>query len=146
MGEEVPPPISADSLRARDEWQHAFPGSTVVWEETADEGVGHGFDGIDPSAMARAFFRTSSPWAEVLAWYENLLGTNGWFGAPVRTYWWRWRRPDLPGERFDLINRSHIPEGWPGTLDPDEPLAFEVLFQVSTRPGVIPGESATFDA
>ena len=84
MGEEVPPPISADSLQARDEWQHAFPGSTVVWEETADEGVGHGFDGIDPSAMARAFFRTSSPWAEVLAWYENLLGTNGWFGAQSR--------------------------------------------------------------
>lgn len=146
MGEDAPPPITADSLRARDEWQHAFPGSTVVWEETADEGVGHGFDGIDPSAMTRAFFRTTRPWAEVLAWYENLLGTNGWFGTPVRTNWWTWRHPEREGERFDLINGSHIPEGWPGTIDPEEPLAFEVLFRVSSRPGVIPGESATFDA
>jgi hypothetical protein len=146
MGEEAPPRITADSLRARDEWRNVFPGAIVVSEETADEGVGHGFDGIDPSAMTRAFFRTSSSWSEVLEWYTDLLAEHGWLGTPVRDSWWRWRHPERAGERFDVLNRSHISEGWPATLDPDEPLKFEVLFRVSSQPGVVPGESATFDA
>jgi hypothetical protein len=60
-----PQPITADSLRLRAEWQAAFPASTVISEETADEGRGIGFDGLDPSAVyftARgAFSETMSP-------------------------------------------------------------------------------------
>jgi len=144
VGEDAQPLISADSLRLREEWRSAFPGAPVVWEETADEGVGHGFDGIDPSAMTRALYRTSSAWANVLDWYQRLLTARGWDGAAIRESWWRWGRADRPGERFDLINRSYVPEHWPVRVDPAEDLAFEVLFRASSTPGVIPGESATF--
>jgi len=50
--------ITVDSLRARQEWTRRFPDAVPVWEQSADEGVGHSFDGMDPSAMLRAMYRT----------------------------------------------------------------------------------------
>ena len=149
MGEDSRSPIKAATLRARDEWQTRFPDATVVWEETADEGVGHSFDGMDPSAMIRAMYRTSAPGAEVLQWYRELLEPMGWVRqAPRRDGWWEWRLPAQPGARFDVMDHGVTVEypGWPAPPEIVGTTMFEVLFRVSTRPGVIPGESATFNA
>jgi len=89
--------ITAESLKAREEWTRGFPDAELAWEETADEGKGIGFDGLDPSAMVRAMYR-------VLV--------------------------ELPG--------------WPVPEDIVGMTMFEVLFQASSRPGVVPGESKTF--
>ena len=127
--------ITADSLRAREEWRQSFPDANNVSEETADEGVGIGFDGLDPSAMLRAFFRTSSPWADVLAWYQVLLVAHGWLGAEVKTdYWWEWTAPARPGERFVVMDRSRVPENLQAWAQPQDTLLFEVMFTARTNP------------
>jgi hypothetical protein len=133
-------------MQARDEWQLTFPGAEVVWEDLADEGQGIGFDGVDPSAMARTYLRVDADWSVVLAWYQTRLAAFGWNGVEVRNTWWRWHHPDHPGERIDLLDRSSMPDGWPITPDPSGPLTYEFLFRASNRPGIIPGESSTFDA
>lgn len=126
-----PRPITADSLRRRDEWQAAFPGATVVWEEAADEGKGIGFDGLDPSAMMRAFFATAAPWAEVLAWYRSVLEPRGWRDREVKpSTWWEWTSAERPGERIDILDRGRwkrVP-GWPVPEERIGQLGFEVLF------------------
>lgn len=142
MDEQAQSSITADSLRAREEWRQSFPGAKVVWEETADEGVGVGFDGLDPSAMMRAFFRTSSPWADVLAWYQVLLAAHGWLGAGVRSdEWWEWTAPARPGERFLVMDRSRVPESLKAWAQPQDTLLFEVMFRARTSP-VEPAPSA----
>ena len=131
----------------REEWRNAVPGATVVWEETADEGVGHGFDGIDPSALMRALYRTRAPGADVLQWYGNSLEPMGWVRRPPRRDgWWEWRLPAQPGARFDVMDRGVV-VAYPGWSVPEDIVGttlFEVLFRVSSRPGVVPGESTTF--
>jgi len=126
-----PRPITADSLRAREEWQAAFPGATIVCEETADEGQGIGFDGLDPSAMMRAFLATSSSWAEVLAWYRSVLEPLGWQAREVKPFaWWEWTSSERPGEKIDMLDRGQWRE-WPGWRLPKErvgQLGFEVIF------------------
>jgi hypothetical protein len=127
------PLITAASLRARDEWSRGFPGAEVVWEEEADEGIGIGFDGIDPSAMMRAFCRTKSTWPEVLEWYQTVLGSLGWVGAAVRSdWWWEWTAPELPGERFLVMDRSRVPEFLQAWAVPQDTMLYEVLFRVRT--------------
>jgi hypothetical protein len=125
------PPIAAALLRARDEWRHGFPGAEVVWEEEADEGVGIGFDGLDPSAMMRAFCRTTSTWPEVLEWYQAILGSLGWIGTAVRSdSWWEWTAPERPGERFLVMDRSRVPESLQAWAEPQDTMLYEVLFRV----------------
>jgi hypothetical protein len=125
-----PRPITADSLRAREEWQ-AFPGAVIIWEQTADEGEGIGFDGLDPSAMVRAFFATASTWAEVLAWYRSILEPLGWQAREVKpSTWWEWTSSERPRERIDLLDRGQWRE-WPGWRLPEGrvgQLGFEVMF------------------
>jgi len=129
-----PQPITADSLRLREEWQNSFPAATVVWEETADEGRGIGFDGLDPSAMMRALFATASTWSEVLYWYRSHLELQGWQGREVKPgTWWEWTSAERPGERIDLLDRGQWRE-WPGWRLPEErvgQLGFEVMFTAS---------------
>ena len=126
-----PLPITADSLRRRDEWQAVFPASTVVWEETADEGHGVGFDGLDPSAMMRGLFATTSHWSEVLYWYRSSLELQGWRGREVTPgTWWEWTSAERPGEKIDLLDRGvwrQLP-GWPVPEERVGQLGFEVVF------------------
>ena len=126
-----PQPISADSLRRREEWQAVFPASRMLWEETADEGKGIGFDGLDPSAMMRALYATASPWAEVLAWYRSILEPLGWQASEVKpSTWWEWTSAERPGERIDLLDRGRWEQlpGWPVPEEQVGQLGFEVLF------------------
>ena len=126
-----PQPITADSLRRREEWQNPFPSATVVSEETADEGHGIGFDGLDPSAMMKALFATDSHWSEVLYWYRSHLELNGWQGREVKPgTWWEWTSAERPGEKIDLLDRGHwrrLP-GWPLPEKRVGQLGFEVYF------------------
>jgi hypothetical protein len=135
MADPRPAPITADSLRRRNEWATTFPGSSVVWEEADDEGVGHGFDGLDPSAMVRALFRTAAPWPEVLWWYRDALESRGWQGREVKPWrWWEWTSADRPGERFDVLDRGRWPKrgedlpGWPTPEENAGMTGYEVLF------------------
>jgi hypothetical protein len=139
--------ITAESLRARDEWTQGFPDAELVWEEIADEGTGIGFDGLDPSAMVRAMYRTRAPGADVLEWYRDSLESLGWVRRePRRDGWWEWRLPAQPGARFDVLDHGVVVEhpGWPVTEGIVGMTMFEVLFRASSRPGVVPGESKTF--
>jgi hypothetical protein len=126
-----PQPIAADSLRLRAEWQAAFPASTVISEETADEGRGIGFDGLDPSAMVRALFATRSHWSEILYWYRSHLELDGWQGREVKPgTWWEWTSAERPGEKIDLLDRGvwrQLP-GWPSPEELVGQLGFEVYF------------------
>jgi hypothetical protein len=123
-----PPPITAASLRARPERQRGFPGASVAYEEEADEGVGIGFDGLDPSAMARAFLRTPAPWPDVLRWYIELLAGLDWESRVVRDdWWWEWNLPSSPGEQFMLMDRGRTQI--PGLVVPvTGTTMYEVLF------------------
>jgi hypothetical protein len=146
MSDLEPAPITADSLRRRVEWQATFPGATVAWEDAADEGVGIGFDGLDPSAMVRAMFRTSAPWRDVVAWYRDVLERRGWQAREVKpSSWWEWTSADRPGERFDVLDRGRWPErgeelpGWPIPEDVAGKTGFEVVYKArgafsATRP------------
>ena len=132
MSGSAPSPIKADSLRRRDEWQAAFPTAAVVWEETADEGQGTGFDGLDPSAMVRALFSTRASWSEVLDWYRSVLEAGGWQGREVKPWtWWEWTSADRLGERIDLLDRGIWTErpGWPLPEGRAGELGFEVIFK-----------------
>jgi hypothetical protein len=122
------PPITAVSLRVRDEWGRTFPGADVLWGEAADEGVGIGFDGLDPSAMVRAFFRTPAPWRDVLSWYRELLATFDWESRIVRDdWWWEWTRPAGPGEQFLVMDRGRT--DIPGLVVPvTGTTMYEVMF------------------
>ena len=124
----VPPKITAASLNAREEWHRRFPGADVLWEEMVDEGRGIGFDGLDPSAMARAMSRTSAGWMDVLAWYQNHLESLGWIGTQVKDTWWDWHHPTRPGEKFELLDRSYVPEALRPYAPPSTGQLFEVLF------------------
>jgi hypothetical protein len=141
-----PQPITAESLRRRDEWQAAFPASTVVWEETADEGHGIGFDGLDPSAMMRALFATRSHWSEVLYWYRSHLELHGWRGSEVQPgTWWEWKSAERPGEKIDLLDRGvwrQLP-GWPSAEEHVGQLGFEVIF---TARGTLSATLSSADA
>jgi hypothetical protein len=139
--------ITAESLRAREEWTRGFPDADLVWEETADEGKGIGFDGLDPSAMVRAMYRTRARCADVLQWYRDSLESLGWVRRePRRDTWWEWRLPAQPGARFDVIDHGVVVEhpGWPLPEDIVGMTMFEVMLRASSRPGVVPGESKTF--
>jgi len=147
MGDEARPQITAASLRAFDVWQAPFPGSILAWEEEADEGDGIGFDGIDPSAMVRALFRTHASWDEVLEWYRKRLDAFGWQGREVKPHaWWVWWPTSHPGTRFDVMDQGQTAQhpGWPVPEELVGMTAFEVLLRASGRPGVVPGESSTF--
>jgi hypothetical protein len=125
-----PKPITAESLRRREEWQAVFPGSTMLWEETADEGKGIRFDGLDPSAMMRAFFATAAPWAEVLDWYRAVLEPRGWQGREVKPpTWWEWTSAERPGEKIEILDRGRWKElpGWPVPEERIGQLGFEVI-------------------
>lgn len=125
-----PEPITVESLRCREEWQAVFPGSTLLWGYTADEGKGIGFDGLDPSAMMRAFFATAAPWTEVLDWYRAVLEPLGWQGKEVKPLtWWEWTSPERPGERIDVLDRGRWEElpGWPVPEERIGQLGFQVM-------------------
>ena len=94
MPDPEPRAITAESLKAREEWTRGFPDADLVWEEAADEGKGIGFDGLDPSAMVRAMYRTPAAGADVLHWYRDSLESVGW----VR----RQPRPQVARDGFDL--------------------------------------------
>ena len=126
MPDSLPAPITAASLRDRDEWV-LYPGATAVWVQEADEGRGIGFDGLDPSAMVRGYFRTPATWPEVFAWYAERLAGLGWESRSVREdWWWEWDAPSRPGERFLLMDRTRVPEAWQRWAPPVEVLLFEV--------------------
>jgi hypothetical protein len=98
--------------------------------EEADEGKGIGFDGLDPSAMARANYRTTATWPDVLGWYREHLGSLGWEGKAVRDTWWEWTNPTHRGERFDLLDRTWVPDNLRAYVDPSAQFVYEVLFRV----------------
>jgi hypothetical protein len=142
-------PITAEALRRRPEWLEPFPGASLAREEDADEGVGIGFDGIDPSAMVRGFFLTTEPWDAVVGWYTSSLEPRGWVGRRIKADdWWCWQRPAEPGVRIDVSDGGVYRElpGWPVPKELLGVRQFQVLFRASSRPGVIPGESETFHA
>ena len=131
MAGDDPRPITADSLRGREEWQAAFPASTIVWEETADEGQGIGFDGLDPSAMVRGLFATAANWAEVVSWYRSILEPRGWHDRDVKpSTWLEWTSTDRPGEKIDLLDHGRWQQlpGWPVPEERVGQLGFEVIF------------------
>jgi hypothetical protein len=139
MVENALPPISADSLRARDEWRNAFPGAAVVWEEAADEGVGVGFDGLDPSAMMRAYLRTEASWAEVLAWYRRRLAALGWLEDEIKAgSWFEWTSSDHPFERILVMDRGRqapagtLILGWVVPAELGDTTMFEVMYLAQT--------------
>ena len=114
MAERESQPITAESLARRDEWRRTYPGSETVWVEEADEGVGIRFDGIDPSAMVRAYRRVAAPWSDILAWHRTMLHELGWQERVVRDdWWWEWTSPTHPGETLLLMDRTRLPDGWP---------------------------------
>jgi hypothetical protein len=126
-----PRPITADSLRRREEWQAVFPTSRMLWEETADEGRGIGFDGLDPSAMVRALFATPSTWDEVFGWYRSVLEPLGWQASEVKpTTWWEWTSVERPGEKIEMLDRGRWEQhpGWPIPEEQVGQLGFEVIF------------------
>ena len=107
MADASQPLITAASLRARDEWNQGFPDATVAWQQEADEGVGHGFDGLDSSAMVRAWMQTVAPWSAVLDWYQGHLASLGWQGTAVKDdWWWEWASTGRSGEQFLLMDRG----------------------------------------
>ena len=127
-----PRPITAESLRHREEWQAKYPGSIVLSEETADEGDGIGFDGLDPSAMVRASFATPSRWAEVVDWYRGVLEPRGWQGREVKPWsWWEWTSSERLGEKIDMLERGRWEQlpGWPLPEERIGQLNFEVIFR-----------------
>ena len=137
MNQPETQPITADSLARRDEWQRAYPGSEIVWVEEVDEGRGHGFDGLDPSAMVRAYRRVAASWSDILGWYRSLFLELGWQERVVRDdWWWEWTSAARPGEELLVMDRSRIPENWPaevhqiwlGIRAEDPRTLFEVMF------------------
>ena len=103
----------------------------MLWEETADEGKGIRFDGLDPSAMMRAFFATASPWAEVLDWYRSVLERLGWQGREVKPLtWWEWTSTQRPGEKIEILDRGRWEQlpGWPVPVERVGELGFEIIF------------------
>ena len=117
MAASDPQPITAESLARRDEWLRAYPDSEIGGGEEADEGRGIGFDGLDPSAMVRAYRRSASPWSEILAWHRGVFIELGWKERSVKDdSWSEWTSADHPGERLWLLDRSRIPEEWPANV------------------------------
>jgi hypothetical protein len=144
MDEEASPPITAESLRARPEWLDRYPGSSIVWEEVAEEGVGIGFDGLDPSAMTRAYFRTTAVWADVLVWYRRRFAELGWQEHPVKPddSWWEWTSVGHPFERLLVMDRGRHPQAgtvvgeWTVPAEIGGRTMFEVMFlaQAAAQP------------
>jgi hypothetical protein len=144
MGEEASPPITAGFLRARPEWMDRYPGSSIVWEEEADEGKGVGFDGLDPSAMMRAYLRTAASWPDVLAWYRRRFSELGWQEHPIKPddSWWEWTSVSRPFERLLVMDRGRHPEAGTVIGEWEVPAAiggmtmFEVMYlaQTATQP------------
>jgi len=117
MGDNAPLPITAESLARRDEWRRVFPGWETVWVEEADEGRGIGFDGLDPSAMVRAFRRVAAPWSDILPWYRSLFLELGWQERVVKDdWWWEWSSATRPGEPLVVMDRTRIPDEWPAEV------------------------------
>ena len=56
----------------------AFPGSELVWEQLVDEGVGHGFDLWNKSALVGRLYCVEADPANIQAWYRNQLVSKGW--------------------------------------------------------------------
>ena len=99
--------LTVDDLRQMPEWEH-YPGADVLYSDGADEGVGHGFDQLDPSAFIRAYFQTEDSWADVVEWYRARLESLGWSARrnPTAGGFSRHR-----GESIVLIDCSRVDSG-----------------------------------
>jgi hypothetical protein len=151
MGDDAPLPITAESLARRDEWRRVFPGSETVWVEEADEGRGIGFDGLDPSAMVRAYRRVAAPWSDILGWYRSLFLELGWQERVVKDdWWWEWTSAARPGEELLVMDRTRIPDNWPaevheiwlGIRAEDPGTLFEVMFTAGGPFSAMKGDDA----
>jgi hypothetical protein len=71
-------PVKADALFASPEMQLRYPGEVERSREGTDEGVGRGFDDMDPSAGVSREIMSSDPASAVVAWFVENLGGLGW--------------------------------------------------------------------
>jgi hypothetical protein len=128
-------PITAAALRSTAEWRTVYPGADLLWEEVADEGAGHGFDGLDPSAMTRAYFQADAGWDEILGWYQERLTSLGWDGEEKGHEWWEWRAGSRRAEHLWIIRRRAGYGMWmPLGARPNSATVFEFGYSVATTP------------
>jgi hypothetical protein len=124
-------PVRADDLASATVWQATHAGATVVWEERADEGHGHGFDNLDPSPMVRAMYQVDADWTAVLDGYRRRLADDGWAERQVRDIWWQWSRQRNGAERIDVIHRlPGFGRFWPSSIRQGTTV-FEVNYTVN---------------
>jgi hypothetical protein len=71
-------PVRGESLLKSPELQLRLPSQHDVDQSSYDEGEGHGWDGLDPSAYAARWFWCDGPSHLVLEWYTTKLGALGW--------------------------------------------------------------------
>jgi hypothetical protein len=132
MADALRRPVTAAQIRATEEWRATFPGVEVVWEASADEGEGAGFDNLDLGAHVRAYYLVTAPWEEIVDEFRSRLIGLGWRrldAAEAYATHQRWTAPDRPGAEIALIHRPPEPwESW--TYDPALATVFEVFFHV----------------
>jgi len=69
--------VKASDLAGSDEAGLCSPGSHLIEEHGVDEGVGHGFDGQDRSALLTRWWRTEAG-SDILPWFAEQLAARGW--------------------------------------------------------------------
>jgi hypothetical protein len=69
---------TSQDLHDRPEAQLAYPSSAMLYEQSADEEEGHGFDNLDRAAMIDRWYRAAADGAAILAWYAHQLDDLGW--------------------------------------------------------------------
>lgn len=100
--------VTADELRATPEWER-YPNAVVLHTDGADEGVGHGFDNLDPSAYINAYLRTDASWREIVEWYCGRLASLGWELREQLDSLWLAREP---GESMVIVDCSQGTGRW----------------------------------
>jgi hypothetical protein len=127
--------FTVDDLQRMPEWEH-YPDAVVLRTDGADEGAGHGFDNLNPSAYTRAYLRTAAPWTTIVEWYRGRLASLGWEGREDGDSLWLARSP---GESMVIVDCSPGTGGWdttrrwiPNELEPGQGTIFSVYFSRSS--------------
>lgn len=71
-------PVRSAALFASTEMQLRHTNESEIRHSGVDEGVGRGFDDMDPSASAEREIWVTGDVAELLDWYEARLSQLGW--------------------------------------------------------------------
>src|SRR5438067_13678775 len=113
-------PMSGKDASELEEANLIFPGSNLVWERLVDEGVGHGFDLWNKSALVSRWYRVEADAVDIHAWYRSQLTSRGWAVGPssqdgsMDVY----VKEGLPRKNFDVVISGRANErpwwaGWP---------------------------------